>query len=103
MEAVFRALSDAHRREILQRLLDGERSASDLLAHFTFSQPALSRHLRVLREAGLVVSRAVGRERRYALRREGMRALVQWLHPFERFWTGRLDALGTLLDELGDE
>ena len=99
MEAVFRAVSDPSRRAILDLLAEGERAVNDLLAHFEFSQPALSKHLRVLREAGLVGVRAVGRERRYSLQAEGLRSVADWVAHYEKFWSERLDALGEVLDE----
>ncbi len=98
MTSVFRAVADPSRREILDLLADGERSVSELLSHFRFSQPALSKHLRVLREAGLVVARAVGRHRRYALRGEGLRSVAEWVRHYERFWNDRFDALGDVLE-----
>ena len=98
MDLACRAISDPSRRRVLDLLAEGERTVSELLAHFSFSQPALSKHLRVLREAGLVVARPVGRERRYSLRPEGLRSVADWIRAYERFWTGRLDALGDVLD-----
>ena len=98
----FRAIADPSRRAILDLLAEGERAVGELLEHFPFSQPALSRHLRVLREAGLVAVRAVGRQRRYALRAEGLRSVAEWVRDYERFWTTRLDALGGVLDEMDD-
>ena len=99
MDATFRAVSDPSRRAILDLLAESERAVKDLLEHFSFSQPALSKHLKVLREAGLVAVRAVGRERRYELRAEGLRSVAEWVSHYERFWTDRLDALGEVLDE----
>jgi DNA-binding transcriptional ArsR family regulator len=97
---VFRAVGDPHRRAILDLLAQGERAVNELLAHFEFSQPALSRHLRVLREAGLVVARAVGRERRYSLEPLALRKVADWIAHYERFWNERLDALGTALEDM---
>ena len=99
MDLVLRAVSDPSRRAILDLLAGGERAVNDLLAHFTFSQPALSKHLRVLREAGLVAVRAVGRRRLYSLEAEGLRSVAEWVAHYERFWTGKLDALGGVLDQ----
>ena len=99
MDLALRAVSDPARRTILDLLAEGERSVSELLVHFSFSQPALSRHLRVLREAGLVGVRAAGRERRYRLRGEGLRSIADWIGHYERFWTDRLDDLGAVLDD----
>lgn len=99
MDATFRAVSDPSRRAILDLLTQGERAVKDLLEHFSFSQPALSKHLKVLRDAGLVAVQAVGRERRYRLRAEGLRSVAEWVAHYERFWSEKLDALGDVLDE----
>ena len=77
--AAFRAIGDSTRRAILDRLAAAELSVSELVAGFEISQPAISRHLRVLREAGLVTRRSNGRERRYALDPAGLRAVGQWV------------------------
>ncbi len=98
MDATFRAISDPSRRAILDLLAEGERSVSDLLGFFTFSQPALSQHLKVLRDAGLVLSKPVGRQRQYALNAEGLRSVADWVRAYERFWTEKLDGLGAVLD-----
>ncbi|MEM9381049.1 MAG: metalloregulator ArsR/SmtB family transcription factor [Planctomycetota bacterium] len=99
MDAVLRAVADPSRRAILDLLAEGEQAVNDLLPHFTFSQPALSKHLRVLREAGLVAVRAAGRRRLYALRAEGLRSVAEWTLHYQRFWERSLDALGAVLDE----
>ena len=99
MDAVFRAVADPSRRRILDLLAESERAVSELLAHFTFSQPALSKHLKQLCDAGLVEVTAEGRTRRYALRADGLQSVSQWVAAYERFWTERLDALGSVLDE----
>ena len=96
--SVFRAVSDPRRREILDLLADGERSVGDLVESFDISQPAVSQHLRVLREAGLVAERREGRRRMYALRAEGLREVYDWAAHYERFWSEKLDALGVWLD-----
>ncbi len=99
MDLVFRAVSDPNRRAILDLLAGGEKAVLEILESFSFSQPALSKHLKVLREAGLVMVRSVGRERRYALRGEGLRSMAEWVAHYERFWNDKLDGLGILLDE----
>lgn len=101
MDTAFRAVADPSRRAILDLLAQGEQAVKDLLCHFSFSQPALSKHLRVLREAGLVTVQAVGRERRYALDARGLRSVAEWVDHYRRFWDDKLDALGELLDEEG--
>lgn len=103
MEATFRAIADPSRRTILDLLAEGERSVTELLAHFDFSQPALSKHLRILREAGLVRVRAVSRRRVYELEAEGLRSVAEWVRHYERFWNAKLDALGEVLDSTAPE
>jgi len=94
----FRAISDPTRRAILDLLAAGERTASELGAPFPISQPALSQHLRVLRDAGLVRSRKEGRLRVYAVAPEPLRLVHDWVAHYEAFWTDKLDALGRFLD-----
>jgi len=76
---VFRAIADPTRRAVLELLRGGDRSVSEVMEPFRISQPAVSQHLRVLREAGLVRVRNVGRERRYALDARPLRAVDRWL------------------------
>lgn len=92
---VAAALADPTRRRILELLVDGEVGAGPLADAFPVSRPAVSRHLRVLREAGLVTVRAEGRERVYALDARPLEELDAWLAPYRRFWAHRLDALDT--------
>ena len=89
------ALADPIRRELLARLRQGELSAGDLAAGFPISRPAISRHLRVLREAGLVRARPAGRRRVYAVDPAPLRELDAWLEPYRELWAQRLDALDT--------
>lgn len=98
MDTTYRAIADPSRRAILDLLAEGERTVSDLLSFFTFSQPALSQHLRVLRDAGLVGVRQEGRLRHYSLQASGLRSVADWLVAYERFWTEKLDGLGAVLD-----
>jgi DNA-binding transcriptional ArsR family regulator len=94
-------LGDPVRRRILEMLVDGELSAGEIGAviqdEFGISQPAVSQHLRVLREHGFASVRPEGTRRLYAVQPEGPREASQWLSAFERFWQPRLDALGTEL------
>ncbi|AXK46174.1 ArsR/SmtB family transcription factor [Brachybacterium saurashtrense] len=95
-------LGDPVRRRILELLADdGELGAGEIgesvQAEFGISQPAVSQHLRVLRENGFATVRADGRRRLYAVDARGPRSAQEWLTPFERFWLPRLDALGTEL------
>lgn len=100
---VFRAISDPTRRAILDALTDGERAACSLLGPFRISQPALSKHLRVLRDAGLVSQRKVGRERLYRLEPLALKLVADWVLHYQRFWNRKLDALGRLLDATPDQ
>ena len=94
MEALA-AIVDPTRRRILELLRDGEVAAGDLAEEFSVSRPAVSRHLRVLREVGLVSSRVDGQRRLYALEAAPLAELDAWLEPYRRFWAQRLDALDT--------
>ncbi|WP_106814890.1 ArsR/SmtB family transcription factor [Microbacterium timonense] len=94
-------LGDPVRRRLLELLAEGERSAGELGAHvqreFGISQPAVSQHLRVLRESGFASVRAEGTRRLYAIAPEPLEDAAAWFDPFRRFWQPRLDALGTEL------
>ena len=100
MEA-FDILGDPVRRCILELLADGERSAGEITSavqeRFGISQPAVSQHLRVLRENGFATVRPEGTRRLYAVDPEPLREVDAWLDPYRRFWNSRLDALGTEL------
>jgi len=89
------AIADPTRRELLSLLAAGEIAAGDLADRFPVSRPAISRHLRVLREAGLVRSRTEGRRRLYVLDPAPLRELDAWLEPYRDLWAQRLDALDT--------
>lgn len=89
------ALADPTRRRIVELLGERERSAGDIASHFDTSRPGISRHLRVLREAGLVRVREEAQRRLYSLDPEPLAELDDWLSHYRRFWTNRLDALDT--------
>jgi DNA-binding transcriptional ArsR family regulator len=91
----FVALADPTRRRIVELLADGERSAGELAAEFDTSRPGVSRHLRVLREHGLVRAREDGVRRLYSLDPAPLAELDDWLARYRGFWTNRLDALDT--------
>jgi DNA-binding transcriptional ArsR family regulator len=91
--SAFEALADRTRRTIVELLAEGEQSAGELAAVFETSRPAISRHLRVLREHGLVSAREEGRRRVYALEPAPLAELDEWLSHYRSFWTNRLDAL----------
>lgn len=91
---VFVAISDPTRRELLDLLAEREYAVNDLVSRFEVSQPAVSHHLRILREAGLVKKRQAGRQRLYRLEARRLREVHDWVAHYERFWTEKLDALG---------
>lgn len=95
----YAALADSSRREILDHLRSGERTVGDLVARLHLSQPGVSKHLKVLRAAGLVDVRPEGRRRWYALRAEPLAEVDQWLEPYRAYWSARLDALERHLEE----
>ena len=100
LDAVFAALADPTRRAILTRLASGDASVNELAAPFEMSQPAVSKHLKVLERAGLI-ERAIDRQKRPArLKAEPMAAAVGWLEEFRRFWSNSFDQLDDLLESL---
>lgn len=94
----FRAVSDPTRRGILDALVAGEHSVSELCGMFEMSQPAVSQHLKVLREAGLVTPRREGKLRMYSLEAAPLQQVFDWAGHYQRFWEKKLDALGAVLD-----
>ena len=100
LDAVFAALADPTRRSILSRLAAGEASVNEIAAPFDMSQPAISKHLKVLERAGLV-ERDIEKQRRPArLKAEPMAAAVGWLEEFKDFWSSSFEQLDGLLDEM---
>jgi DNA-binding transcriptional ArsR family regulator len=98
-ETAFSAIACATRRTLLDALLQRERSVGELVALARISQPAVSQHLKVLKEAGLVEERRAGRFRFYRLKAEPLAQVMGWVRAYERFWTDKLAALGRVLDE----
>lgn len=94
----YRALAEPHRRLILDLLREQTCSVSDLIGELDLSQPGVSKHLKVLRDAGLVRVRPNGRERLYDLRAEPLVEVDAWLGPYRAYWSARLDALERHLD-----
>lgn len=103
MASTFDVLAEPRRRDILDLLRGGERLVGDLGAHLALTQPAVSKHLRVLREAGLVAVRTDAQRRWYRLRPEPLAEIDAWLAPYRRFWEDRLDALERHLDHMPDD
>ncbi len=100
--AVFDVLADASRRRILELLRERERPVGELVSALGMSQPAVSRHLRVLRDEGVVDVRVDAQRRLYRLRPGSLRELDAWLEPYRLLWSGRLDELAEHLKEMGD-
>ncbi len=101
-DRVFRALADPSRRAIFERLTKGEAPGRDLVPSAGISQPAVSQHLAVLREAGLVAERREGRLVYYRVQATGLRPLLDWIGRYQAFWVDRVDRLQKLLDEMDD-
>ena len=95
----FEVLAEPSRRRILDLLRDDERSVGDLVERLPLSQPGVSRHLRVLRDAGLVKVRQDAQRRLYAVDPEPLAEIDAWLAPYRRLWADRLDALEAHLDK----
>ena len=98
----FTVLAEPMRRRMLDVLLEGPRPVGELAALLGLSQPGASKHLRVLREAGLVRVRQDAQRRWYELRPDPLTEIDAWLQPYRRFWAGRLDALERHLDAMPD-
>lgn len=98
MRAALTALAEPNRMAILAMLAEGERAAGELVDALPIAQPSVSKHLAVLREAGLVTVRKDAQRRLYSLNPAPLAALDAWLEPYRRFWAGRLDALEAHLD-----
>ncbi|MEO1068251.1 MAG: metalloregulator ArsR/SmtB family transcription factor [Cyanobacteria bacterium J06638_6] len=96
---VFAAIADPTRRSLLDRLRDGEQPVKQLAAPFEMSAPAISQHLSVLCEVGLVTQRRVGRQRFYRLNPQPLRQVADWVAYYEHFWQHKLDRLGSYLEE----
>ncbi len=95
----FEVLAEPHRRSILDLLREGERSAGEIEDALGLTQPGTSKHLRVLREAGLVSVRKDAQRRVYRLEPQGLADVIDWAEPYRRFWRERLEALGHHLIE----
>lgn len=96
----FNAVAEPRRRRILDLLADGEKPVNDLVAALGLAQPLVSKHLRVLREVGLVEVRDEGRQRMYRLNSRPLKPIHDWVKNFERSWSRRFDRLDAVLAEL---
>ncbi len=99
-DVVFAALANPTRRDILDMLLEGQRSVIALAENFDMARPSVSEHLKVLRDCGLVAQDKHGRFRHYRINPEPLQEISEWLSSYERFWRQRLIALGQVLDEM---
>lgn len=97
---VFNAIAEAHRRDVLDALVGGEKAVGTIVDELSLSQPQVSKHLRVLSEVGLVKCRAEGRRRLYRLEPEHLRPLREWLVKYEQTWNDQMDRLDDCLKEL---
>ncbi len=95
---VFHAISDPNRRRLLSLMIAREQSVTELKSQFDITIGAVSQHLKVLREAGLVRHRSVGRQRLYRTEPAALKEVHDWTEQFNRFWQSRLDRLGEVLD-----
>jgi DNA-binding transcriptional ArsR family regulator len=100
MSATFEVLAEPNRRRIVELLRERERPVGDLVGKLRISQPAVSKHLRILREAGLVEMRSDAQRRLYRLRGAPLREMYEWLQPYRRLWESGLDKLERHLDRM---
>jgi DNA-binding transcriptional ArsR family regulator len=101
MESAFAILAEPNRRALLSLLAASEKSVGELERELGLSQPSVSKHLRVLRDAGFVEAEVDAQRRVYRLRPEPLKEVDAWLDPFRRFWSARVDALERHLDRMG--
>lgn len=103
LDQSFAALADPTRRAILARLSEGEATVQDLSRPFSISQPAISRHLKVLEDAGLIETRIVGTSRPRRLKADAVEALWEWLGQYRALWEKQFRQLDGVLDDLADD
>jgi DNA-binding transcriptional ArsR family regulator len=96
----FNAVAEPRRRELLDVLADGELAVNDLVARMGLTQPQVSKHLRVLREVGVVQVRGDGRQRVYRLNGPALKPIHDWIKDYERTWSERFDAMDDVLEDL---
>ena len=97
---VFHAIADPTRRALLDLVAESEQPVKILAQTFSMSRPAISQHLRILKQAGLVIERKVGREHLYSLRAEPLHEVSDWVQHYEQFWRNRLELLAEHLDTM---
>jgi len=102
VESVFEIIAEPSRRAILNLLVSSERSVGEIERQLGMPQPAVSKHLRVLREAGFVEAKVDAQRRVYRLKPEPLQELDAWLAPFRRFWSAHIDALERHLDQMDE-
>ena len=102
MESQFSLLSDPTRRRLLDELLKGDQSVGDLVDRLEMNQPAVSKQLKLLREAGMATCRVDAQRRIYSLDPSGFREIHDWLAPYRAFWESRLDAMEHMLEAMDD-
>ena len=102
MESVFDIIAEPNRRAILSLLVSSQQSVGEIERHLRMPQPTVSKHLRVLREAGFVEAKVDAQRRLYRLRSEPLREVDDWLAPFRRFWSVHVDALERHLDRMDE-
>ncbi len=100
---VFQAIADPTRRELLSLLAEKELPVMEISGYFPMSRTAVSKHLHILKDAGLVSERRIGRETRYMLQPEPLLELKRWLSYYERFWDNKLAALKTFVEAKGKD
>lgn len=103
MPSVLEVIAEPTRRQILDLLREAELAVSDLVGELSISQPAVSKHLKVLRDAGLVQVRVDGQRRLYRVRPDPLQDLDEWLAPYRAMWTAALDDLERHLDSMPDD
>src|SRR5215813_1742091 len=103
MESTFAIIAEPSRRAILSLLASAERSVGDIEEQLRLPQPSVSKHLRILREAGFVESRVDAQRRLYRIRPEPLMEIDAWLAPFRRFWSQHVDALERHLDRMNEK
>jgi DNA-binding transcriptional ArsR family regulator len=96
---VFQAIADPNRRAIIQLLSEKRRTLNGVAEHFDISRPAISKHIRILNECGLVDIVRQGREHYCSVKLEGLSEVSEWVNQYEAFWTSKLDALGGYLSK----